>query len=381
MSTLRDLYMTSSAPALSTGRDMRTYTCVRALAMLGPVDMLYVPHDTDEPSPLYLEMENLELHKIEPSRGLRRAAVYAGKRLQGIPARCCKGTSPELIAAGEELAGRPDRGRVIVADANSATAMMPMARRRPIIYNAHNFEPDYVINTIGSDALARAMRRRYERKLIGVATETWMVSRVDVDSARRLVPGASVRYVPNVVDVSAIAAKRITLPAAGASGTELLMVGDFTYQPNRSGRDLLAHSVMPLVWQSLPEARLKIAGRATDEWQAPDPRIEVVGFVDSLAELYEQADCVVVPITEGAGSPVKFIEALAYGVPVVATPMAARGLDVVAGVHYREGSDAATLAQAIVAVLRDGGAEMAAEGRRLAELEHSIESLAERIAA
>jgi glycosyltransferase involved in cell wall biosynthesis len=379
MSRLRDLYMTTSAPALSTGRDMRTYTCIRALAMLGPVDLVYVPHDTDEPSAPYLEIENLEFHKIEPSRGVRRAALYASKRLQGIPARCCRGTSPELIAVGEELAQRPDRGRVIVADANSATAMIPMARRRPVIYNAQNFEPDYVLSRIGNDALARAMRRRYERKLISLAAETWMVSRVDVESARRLVPGANVRYVPNVVDVDAIAAKTITRPAAG--GTQVLMVGDFTYPPNRNGRELLVDRVLPLVWQSLPEARLKIAGRGMGACQSPDPRIEVAGFVDSLAGLYAQADCVVVPITEGAGSPVKFIEALAYGVPVVATPKAARGLDVVAGVHYREGSDAATLAQAIVEVLRDGGAQMAAEGRRLAEREHSIESLAERIAA
>lgn len=373
--------MTTSAPALSTGRDMRTYTCIRALAMLGPVDLIYVPHDTDEPSALYLEMENLELHKIEPSRDLRRAALYAGKRLQGIPARCCRGTSPELIEIGEELAQRPDRGRVIVADANSATAMIPMARRRPIIYNAHNFEPDYVLGSIGNHAAAHAMRRRYERKLVSAVAETWMVSRVDVESARRLVPGASVRYVPNVVDVAAIAAKTITRPAAGGSGTQVLMVGDFTYPPNRNGRELLVRSVLPLVWQSLPEVRLTIAGRGMEDWRAPDARIEVAGFVDSLAGLYAQADCVVVPITEGAGSPVKFVEALAFGVPVIATPKAARGLEVVAGVHYREGDDASTLARAIVEVLRDGGAEMAAEGRRLAEREHSIESLAERIAA
>ncbi len=381
MSNLRDLYITTSAPSLSTGRDMRTYTCIRALAMLGPVDLVYVPHDTDEPSAPYLAIENLELHKIEPSRGPRRAALYVSKRLQGIPARCCRGTSPELIAVSEALAQRPGRGRVVVADANSATAMMPLARRRPIIYNAQNFEPDYVLGSVGSHTVARAMRRRYERKLIGSAAETWMVSRVDVESARRLVPGARVRYVPNVVDVGAIAAKQITRPAAGAAGTQVLMVGDFTYPPNRNGRELLVRSVFPLVWQSLPEARLTIAGRGMGDWRAPDARVEVAGFVDSLTGLYAQADCVVVPITEGAGSPVKFVEALAYGVPVIATSKAARGLDVVAGIHYREGDDAATLAQAIVDVLRDGGAEMAAEGRRLAEREHSIESLAERIAA
>ncbi|HTZ65438.1 MAG TPA: glycosyltransferase family 4 protein [Solirubrobacteraceae bacterium] len=383
MSQLRDLYMTTSAPALSTGRDMRTYTCIRALATLRPVDLVYVPHDADEPSEAYLEIENLEFHKVEPSRGARRAALYASKRIRGIPARCCRGTSPELIATGHELAQRPDRGRVIVADANSATAMMSLARRRPIIYNAHNFEPDYVRSPIlGNHALARATRRRYERKVISLASETWMVSQVDVESARKLVPTATVRYVPNVVDVRAILAETTKpTPDHPATGGSILMVGDFTYTPNCSGRELLVNSVLPLVWQSLPAARLTIAGRGMDDWRAPDPRIEVLGFVDSLAGLYEQADCVVVPITEGAGSSFKFIEALAYGVPVVATPKAARGLGVVAGVHYREGDDPATLAQAIVDVLREGGAEMVAEGRRLVEREYSIEALAERIAA
>ena len=386
MSNLRDLYITTSAPALSTGRDMRTYTCIRALAIFRPVDLVYVPHDTDEPAAPYLAIENVEFHKIEPSRGWRRAAVYASKRARGIPARCCRGTSPELIAAGRDLALRSDRGRVIVADANSATAMMPIARRRPIIYNAHNFEPDYVRSPIlGNHGLARAMRRRYERKLIALAAETWMVSELDVQSARQLVPTAKVRYVPNVVDVAAILAKRtdhaVDHHMAPPDGGQILMVGDFTYPPNRNGRELLVQSVLPLVWQSLPEARLKIAGRDAEAWEASDPRIEVTGWVESLAGLYAQADCVVVPITEGAGSSFKFIEALAYGVPVVATPQSARGLGVAAGVHYLEGHDAATLAQAIVAVLRGGGTEIAAEGRRLAEREHSIESLAERIAA
>ncbi len=239
--------------------------------------------------------------------------------------------------------------------------MMPIARRRPIIYNAHNFEPDYVRSPIlGNHGLARAMRRRYERKLIGLAAETWMVSEVDVESARKLVPTAKVRYVPNVVDVAAILTRLadhdVHQRTAPPDGGQILMVGDFTYPPNRNGRELLVDSVLPLVWQSLPEARLKIAGREAEAWEASDPRIEVTGWVESLAGLYAQADCVVVPITEGAGSSFKFIEALAYGVPVVATPQAARGLGVAAGVHYLEGHDAATLAA--------GNRRGAARGRR-----------------
>jgi glycosyltransferase involved in cell wall biosynthesis len=381
MRDLRALYLTTAAPALSTGRDMRAYACIRALAMLGPVDFAYAPHDTDEPDEAFASIENVEFHKVEPSRGLRRAALYASKRLQGIPARCCRGTSPELVAVGEALAREPERGRVIVADAHAATALMPMARRRPIIYNAHNFESDYVRSPTGNHAVARAAMRRYERKLIARVSESWMVSRADVGSARRLVPTARVRYVPNVVDVTAIKARAVSHGDASNNGVQLLMVGDFTYVPNRLGRDLLVHSILPLVWQAMPDVHLTLAGRGMDDWRTPDERVEVAGFVGDLARLYAQSDCVVVPITEGAGSPIKFIEALAYGIPVVATPMAARGLDVLAGVHYREGEDAKALAEEIIAVLRDGGEDMAAEGLRLAEREYSIESLAERLAA
>jgi polysaccharide biosynthesis protein PslH len=371
----------TNSPALGTGRDMRSYACVRALAMLGPVDLAFVHHDFDEPGIEYQEMDNLELHEITPSRGFRRAMLYARKRLQLTPSFCCRGTSPELVAACERLALRPDRGRVIVSDGNSATALMPMARERPIIYSAHNFESDYVSGAPRYRPIARAAMRRYERRLIGCAAESWMVSRHDVESARRLVPGAQVRYVPNVVDVAAIRAAVARQGRAGVRGARLLMVGDFTYTPNKVGRDLLVDAVLPLLWQTMPEAELTLVGRGMGDWQAPDPRVHIPGYVEDLADVYAAADCVVVPITEGAGSPLKFIEALAYGVPVVATPLAARGLEVVAGVHYQEGEDALTLAAAIVEVFRDEREDTTAEGVRLAEREYSIESLAERLAA
>jgi glycosyltransferase involved in cell wall biosynthesis len=292
----------------------------------------------------------------------------------------CRGTSPELIEAGEALAESSGRGRVIVGDANAATAMMPLARRRPVIYNAHNFESDYVRSPTGPHVLSRALIRNYERRLIGVADESWMVSRADVQSAQALVPAARVRYVPNVVDVRAIEPTPARHGRAAAEPGRLLMVGDFTYPPNIDGRELLVRSVLPLVWQQMPAVRLTLAGRGMDDWRAPDERIEAAGFVEDLAVLYRQADCVVVPIEEGAGSPLKFIEALAYAVPVVATPKAARGLEVLEGVHFLQGDDVASLAAAIVEVLREGGAAIAAEGRLLAEREYSIESLAERIA-
>jgi glycosyltransferase involved in cell wall biosynthesis/pimeloyl-ACP methyl ester carboxylesterase len=377
MTQLRDLYVSTYAPALGSGRALRTYTCIRALAMLGPVDLAYVAFDGDEPSSEYQSIDGLALHEIKPSRGARRAGVYLSKRARGIPAICCRGTSPELIDLATRLAAAPGRGRVIVGDLNAATALMPLARHRPVIYNAHNIESEYVRTGNDPRVVHRATMRRYERRLLALAAESWMVSRADLASAQILAPGAQLRYAPNAVDVTAIVPPK--RDGRNDASHELLMVGDFIYGPNQSGRDWLIDQIMPLVLRELPDARLTLAGRGLEDWSAPISQVHVAGFVPSLDPLYAASDCVVVPLTEGAGSPLKFIEAMAYAMPIVATPLAGRGLEALAGVHYREGADPASFAAEVVDVLRHGGASMASAARELAEREYSIEALAERL--
>lgn len=365
---------------LGSGRALRTYTCVRALAMLGPVDLAFVTHGGSDPSAEYQAIDGIEFHRIASSRGPRRVAVYLSMRLQGIPAPACRGTSPELIETAERLARAGDRGQVIVGDLNAASALLRLAVSRPVIYNAHNIESEYLRGLPGQRAFWRLAMRRYESRLFALADESWMVSRGDIRSAQTLVPGARLRYVPNVVDVAAIAPVARTDARSGSEHPRLLMVGDFKYGPNMSGLGFLVEAVLPLVWSSLPEAKLTLVGRGLEHWQAPDARIEVAGFVDSLEPHYASADCVVVPLTEGAGTPLKFVEALAYGMPVVATPVAAKGLEVTAGTNYLQGDDARSFADAVIEVLRGGGRELGAQARSLAEREYSIEALAERLA-
>jgi peptidoglycan/xylan/chitin deacetylase (PgdA/CDA1 family)/glycosyltransferase involved in cell wall biosynthesis len=347
--------------------------------MLGPVDLAYVTHGADVPCPEFEAIDGIAFHQIRSSRGLRRGALYISKRLQAIPSRCCRGDSPELIETSERLARGPERGQVIVGDMSAATALMHLAATRPVVYNAHNIESEYVDGLPVQRALARLAMRRYESRLLAIADESWMVSRGDIRSAQALVPGARLRYAPNVVDVAAIAPPQRPERDPGSAGSRLLMVADFTYHPNVTGLSFLVGAVLPFVWSSLPEVTLTLVGRGLEAWGPPDPRIEVAGFVDRLDPYYAAADCVVVPLTEGAGTPLKFVEALAYGMPVVATPLAAKGLEVTAGVHYREGEEGRSFADAVVEVLGEGGRELGAQARSLAEREYSIEALAERL--
>jgi glycosyltransferase involved in cell wall biosynthesis len=345
--------------------------------MLGPVDLAYVSLSGQEPAPEYAAIDGLQFHPINPSRGLRRAASYAASRARGVPDATARAISPELISQAERMASEPGLGRVVVGDPSAASALLRTAGRRPVTYNAHNVGP---INFGLSEPLrrpTRALANAYERRLLGAASESWMVSRHDMHQAQQLVPGARLRYVPNVVDVAAIS----PVDGLGPPPHRLLMVADFDYEPNRKGREWLVTEIMPLVWRDIPDARLALAGRESGQWRAPDSRIDILGFVADLHAAYAQAGCVVVPITTGGGTPLKFVEALAHGVPVVATGFAARGLDVVAGEHYIGSDDAGSFADAIVRVLRDGAPELAAAGRRLTEEHYSVAALAQLIAA
>jgi len=372
----RTLFVSTYAPVLENGRDLRTYTVVRALAQLGPVDMTYVSHTGQPVAPQFVEAEGVTLHEIVPSRGARRALMYASKLAQAMPNLVARSCSPEVLAVAERLARAPERGAVVAGDINAMVMLMSFARRTPVIFNTHNIESSYVPNDLRQRVQVRELAL-LERRVLRRASEAWMVSRRDMDEARRLAPGAALRYAPNVADVAGIAPE----PPRGTPGDTIMMVADFTYFPNRSGLDWLVEQVLPAVWARRPDARLRLCGRGLDPARfAAVPQVEVQGFVERLGDAYAGAAVVAVPLTEGAGTPLKFVEALAYGVPIVATPVAARGLDAVSGAHFRLGADAAGFADELVDLLERGDAEMAARARALAEAEYSVEALARHLA-
>jgi polysaccharide biosynthesis protein PslH len=371
---MRDLVVCAFTPALGTGFGLRTYGIVRALCALGPVDLLYVRFGAAEPGPEFEAIPELTLHELRSSRGFRRLASFVRSRAGGVPRGFARGISPELVERAAELASDPDRGRVI-ADGPIAMAALMRARAGDVIYNAHNLESSYRHLMSDGGLGSRGSLQRFERRMLEQAGESWMVSEADVEGARALVPGSKVRYVPNVVDVSAIQ------PVAYPAGTrQVLFVGNFEWEPNREAVEYLVRELLPSVWDELPDARLTVVGRGLDDRLSDDPRVEQPGFVPDLGAVYAAADCVVVPLLTSGGSPLKFVEGLAYGVPVVATPAAAAGLEVEGGVHYLEAAEPSGLAAAIAAALRGEAGDVAARGRRRAEQRYSIESLVPRVA-
>lgn len=371
-----DVLVAQQTPTRRGGQGLRVCTLVDALVAGGTsVALVYVRFGADEPDPALAAHPAVTLHAVVASRGARRVLRYVRSRLARTPDGWARSISPELIAAATAHATAPGVGRVIADGPAVMTALLDLARRRPVVYNAHNLESAFRAGLddqrLGS---ARALRAA-ERRLLATAAETWMVSEADTAGARALCPDARVRVVPNVVDTAAIR------PIDASAGHDALMVGDFTYAPNREALALLVDEVLPRVWAARPDVTLRLVGRGLEDDPARGrDRVVVRGRVDDLAAEYAAARCALVPLRSGGGTPFKLLEALAYAVPVVATPVAVAGLDVRDGEHLRVADGAAALADAILERFDEAhdaeALARAARGRALVEERYSVAALA-----
>lgn len=363
-----DLFVTSVTPTLAGGAALRTYGVVAALVRERPVDLVYKEFGGRPLAPEYEALNRLTIRKLTASRGWRRALAYGRSRVRGVPSDFARGVAPELIAAVQDV---PHETRIIADGPVTAAALLPFARRRELVYLAHNFESGF------RETSGRGNLERFELTVLRTYAECWMATRADERAARALAGRAlRTRYVPNVVDVSLIA------PVKPAGEGRVLFVADFTYAPNREAFAYLVQEVLPLVWKRRPDVRVLVVGRGLSE-PPPDGRVEALGFVDELRGAYASADLVVVPLLHGGGSPLKFIEALAYGLPVVATDHAARLIeDGEPGKHFLSAAGPREFAEAIGRLLDESTLRvaLAAAGRKLVETSYSTQVLARLLA-
>lgn len=109
------------------------------------------------------------------------------------------------------------------------------------------------------------------------------------------------------------------------SGNErlLLFVGSY-FNPNKEGAIWFIKNVMPHV-----NYKLLIAGKGMEKLKKyENDKIAVLGTVDSLGELYQKVDIIVIPIFSGGGMKVKTAEAMMYGKRILATKEALTGYDI-----------------------------------------------------
>lgn len=111
----------------------------------------------------------------------------------------------------------------------------------------------------------------------------------------------------------------------------LLIVGWLDFGPNREGALHFAERVFPMIKKDITDAELHVIGKTKDATLIKRlnsiPGVSALGFVENLSAEYENSRVLLVPIYQGAGTSVKFVEGLMTNRPIVSTPMGARGFE------------------------------------------------------
>ena len=220
--------------------------------------------------------------------------------------------------------------------------------------------------------------RRLERRTVRAVTAVTVPT--DDEAALFERWGAStVVVVPNGVDVHAITHRP---PARGA---RIVLVGFLRWRPNVEAALELAHRVLPRVRAQVPHATLRLVGQdpPPEVLRLRGPAVEVTGGVDDVLPHLHSARVTVLALRAGGGTRLKALEALAAGVPVVATPFAVTGLGLRDGEHVLLGRSPSELAEQAIRVMGDDdlARRLSLAGRRLVEARYDWSRVAQPLLA
>jgi polysaccharide biosynthesis protein PslH len=145
----------------------------------------------------------------------------------------------------------------------------------------------------------------------------------------------------------------------------VLFVGNFAHPPNVDAAMRLAQAIMPRVRAQRPGTPLMLVGDGPPaQVQAlAGPHVRVTGRVPNVTPWLDRAALVAVPLRLGLGMRVKVMEALAAGKAVIASPLAAEGLNLVNGEQIVLAESDEQFAAAIAQLLADPAARIALAGR------------------
>lgn len=171
---------------------------------------------------------------------------------------------------------------------------------------------------------------------------TITLSAVEADLIRRKAPHTKVIHLPMTLEPVEIANRY--------DSAAVLPTGNNPY--NVQGLLYFIRRVLPHVRSATPDFSLDVTGYCCEQVSAHEG-INMRGFVQDIATLYERAPFALCPIFGGTGQQVKIVEAMAHGVPVVALRSAADRSPIIDGVNGLVADTAAQFAELVVMLWND----------------------------
>lgn len=237
----------------------------------------------------------------------------------------------------------------------------------PRVFDAQNADARTIADRFGPRHPVTRIVARLERRVLRESEIVFCCSDIDAASFRSDygIPPEKIIVVPNGVTIpetpAAPSPEAAALRARDAGKTVLYFMGKTDYAPNADAMRWIARHLLPELERRAPGRFVCwISGGGPGlPSGAEHPSLRWLGRVPSVAPWLAAADITLAPVESGGGTRLKILEFLGAGKPLVATPKAAEGIDLVPGAE----ADIVPLEDMPAAILR-----LAADPARAAAL-------------
>lgn len=214
--------------------------------------------------------------------------------------------------------------------------------------------------------------------------EPWLWQRFDVllaisEGDKRLLTPHSRHRDLLLVPLNPAMTPSSDLTPAVSTEPNIVFVGAMSRDHNINGVRWFLEDIWPRIHAVVPEAQFYIVGGAPPDAiraYANGETIVVTGFVDDLAAWYRAATVFVSPMLVAGGLLQKVVDAMAMGIPVVATSVCNHGLSATPGTHLLTADTPETFANSVIRLLHEPGTRtsIGSWGRNFIETHYDIET-------
>ncbi len=368
------LFLAPSPPCPGMGGgSLRMFHMARFLGQRFPLDLVAPALEGMETSRRLLSQFCAEMEFVPPtSRAVWRRRVHLGPYER----------DPALRRAVQR---RLETGRyaAVHVEKPAMLPVLPAGLRLPIVLDTFAYGLAGAIRALRHERGVLTRARNLLRLARFATFDAWcwpethcilVVSEPDRKRCLEGRPRSRVLVVPNGVDCST----HQPGPFRENGPPLLVFTGDMAFDPNIEAAQTLATQIFPTIRREFPEAELRIVGRNPT---APvralrGSGVTVTGEVEDVTPHLQAATLYVAPLTIGAGTRTKLLEALAVGVPIVTTRVGIEGIDATDGVEVVLADDPEATIASVRRLLVNPAARRRLSGaaRRLAEREYDWRS-------